>query len=233
MSTPTVSCVVPVHNGQHHLAQALDSVQAQTCPPSQVIVVDDGSTDDTVAVIAEFGDRVTGVRQENRGPAAARNRGVAESDGEFVAFIDQDDLWHREKLERQLACFAADPALDLCFTHVQLFWAAEVRDEALAFLDHPRAGPVPGLSTPTLLARRSAFDRVGPLDPALRFADATDWTLRAIDEGLRMVVLPDVLLHHRMHDANLTREREASSTEFVRLVKATLDRRRQAAGGTA
>ena len=78
------------------------------------------------------------------------------------------------------------------------------------------------------MPRRTAFDLVGPFDEALRFADATDWSLRAIDAGLRMIVHPDVLLYHRMHGANLTREREASQREFVRLVKATVDRRREA-----
>jgi glycosyltransferase involved in cell wall biosynthesis len=228
MRAESVSCVVPVHNGVRYLAHAIDSVLEQSCPPGEVVVVDDGSTDGSADAIAAYGDAVTYVHQEHRGPAAARNHGVARTHGELVAFVDQDDWWHPEKLERQLECFAADPALDLCVAHAELRWEVTKAAEGSAYRDHPRGQRVPALTTPALLARRTAFDRVGPLDEALRFADATDWILRAIDHGLRLVVHPDVLLYHRMHDANLTRQRHASGAEYVRLVKATLDRRRAA-----
>ncbi len=228
MSAPTVSCVVPVHEGARHLAEALESVLEQSCPPQQVVVVDDGSTDRSAAVAAAFGPCVTIVHQRRRGPAAARNAGIGRSEGDLVAFIDQDDRWHPEKLERQMACFDAEPALDLCFAHAELWWEPVRADEARALRDHLRGGRVPALTSPALLARRSAFDRVGLFDESLHFADASDWTLRAIDAGLRLVVHPEVLLYHRMHDANLTLQREASKSEFVRLVKATLDRRRRA-----
>jgi glycosyltransferase involved in cell wall biosynthesis len=229
MSHAAVSVIVPVYNGAAFLREALLSVVDQTLPPAEIIVVDDGSADASAAIAASFAPTVRYLVKRNGGPASARNAGIAAAQHDFLAFIDQDDLWHPAKIERQLACFAEDPALDLCYAHVDLFWDAELAAEEEAWRGHRRAVAVPGYTTPTLLARRSAFDKVGPLDPTLRFGDATDWTMRAIEAGLRTRLLPDVLLYHRMHAANLTREREPSQREFLRIVRARLARKRQAA----
>ncbi|MEO8667203.1 MAG: glycosyltransferase family A protein [Bauldia sp.] len=229
MSDSRISVIVPVYNGAAFLREALLSVLNQTVAPDEIIVVDDGSTDSSAEVVAAFAPLVRYMAKANGGPASARNAGIAAAEHEFLAFIDQDDLWHRAKLERQLACFAEDPRLDLCYAHVDLFWDAALAAEEQAYRDHRRARAVPGYSTPTLLARRSAFERVGPLDVTLRFGDATDWTMRALEAGLRTMLLPDVLLYHRMHPANLTREREPSKREFLRIVRARLQRMRQGA----
>jgi glycosyltransferase involved in cell wall biosynthesis len=225
----TISCIVPVFNGERYLAQALDSVLGQTRPPDEIVIVDDGSTDGSAGVVRGYGDRVRYVRQDNRGAAAARNRGVELSGGEFLTFIDQDDLWRPQKLELQVASFAADPGLDICISHVELLWDPARAEERAALGDHRRARRVPGYTTPAMLARRAAFARIGPLDTRLVQADATDWFLRGIDAGLSIRLMPQALLIHRMHDGNLSRRREPGKREFVRLVKATLDRRRLAA----
>jgi len=228
----TISCVVPVFNGERYLAEALDSVLRQTRPPDEIVIVDDGSTDGSAEVVRRYGDRVRYVRQDNRGGAAARNRGVELSGGEFLAFIDQDDLWRPQKLELQLASFAADPSLDICVSHVELLWDPARAEERAALGDHRRARRVPGYTTPAMLARRAAFARIGPLDTRLTLADATDWFLRGIDLGLSIRLIPQALLVHRMHDGNLSRRKEPGKREFVRLVKATLDRRRRLAAGS-
>ena len=227
MSTRTVSVIVPVYNGNRYLAAALGSVLGQSCPPSEVLVIDDGSTDPPDAVLAACGPRVRLYRQENRGPASARNHGIRRATGEFLAFIDQDDLWTEHKLALQLARFAAEPALDLCFGHVDLFWEPDQEEEARAYQEHARGRRVPGYTTPALLARRTAFERVGPLDESLRFGDAADWTMRARDAGLQSAMLPEVVLRHRMHATNLTRRRDDSSREFVHVVRTHLGRRRE------
>jgi glycosyltransferase involved in cell wall biosynthesis len=229
----TVTCIIPVFNGERHLAEAVESVLAQTAPASEILAIDDGSTDGSADVLARYRERVRYIRHAHGGPAAARNHGVSVATAELVAFIDQDDRWHPEKLARQLACFADDPGLDLCFAHAELFWDPGLEDERDAYREHVRGTRVPAYSTPTLLARRSAFERVGLLDTGLLFGDATDWSLGAIDAGLEMRLLPETLLYHRMHAANLTRRREASKAEFVRIVRATLARRRAVHRGKA
>lgn len=228
MTRPLVSCIVPTHDSERTLAEALDSILAQTYRPIEVIAADDGSTDGTAVIVASYGDRVRYVRHARSGPAATRNLGIAAARGEFIAFLDHDDLWRPEKLAIQMACFDADPDLDACTTHIQTFWAPELDAEVRRSGDDRWLRPVSGFLTTTLLARRSAFDRVGALDPRLWFSDAADWFLRAADLGLKVRLLPDVLTLHRLHAASLSgrRQGEAARAEFLRLAKATLDRRR-------
>lgn len=228
MSRPTISCVIPAYNAQAYLGAAIRSVLDQTLPPDEVVVVDDASTDDTRAIAESFGDPVRCVNATGKGPSAARNFGVTASGGQMISFLDADDLWHREKQARQLACFDAKPALMICLTHVELMWDATLNVEQRHFADHPRGQAVPGFATISMLARREAFDRMGLLDTSLSLADAADWLVRAREAGLPMQVLPDVLVYHRMHQSNLTRvKRQQSADEFLGMVKASLDRRRK------
>jgi glycosyltransferase involved in cell wall biosynthesis len=225
---PLISCIVPVYNGERYLGEALESIFAQSYRPVEVIIVDDGSADGSLLVAAGYKDRVRVLRQSNKGPSATRNFGVSMSRGDFVAFLDPDDLWHPDKLARQMARFKARSELDLCVAHAQLFWVSELEGEAARLSNQARVSTVPGYTTGTLLTRRTFFDAIGDFDASLWFADATDWFLRAADRGAVMELLPDVLLYHRMHTTNLTRRRlSASRDEFLRIVKRSLDNRRQ------
>ena len=107
----TISVVIPTYNYGRFIAEAIRSVFDQTLLPSEVIVVDDGSTDNTADIVREFREVVKYVRQENAGVCAARNRGVLESTGELIAFLDADDIWEPTKLELQAAKFEADAAI--------------------------------------------------------------------------------------------------------------------------
>src|SRR5262245_49109170 len=236
MAHPVVSCIVPVFNGERYLREALESILVQTHRALDVLVVDDGSTDGTAAIAASYGDRVRHVRQENAGAPAARNLGLHAARGDFITFLDADDLWHPEKLARQMACFDADPSLDACVTHLQNFWIDELADEAERLRDHPLAQPQPGYVTVTLMARRAVFDRVGGFNTGLTVGDPMEWFARAIDAGVRIELLPDTLVHRRMHRHNLSWESGASrqmtgamKAAILRVVKDTLDRRRAAA----
>ena len=232
MKPPLISCIVPVFNGERYLAEALNSILAQTYGSLEIIVADDGSTDGTAALVASYGDRVRYVWQPNAGPAAARNLGLTVVQGDVVAFLDQDDLWHLKKLERQMAEFVIRPELDSCVTHVQVFWDSELREAALRFRDHRLTRALPGYLTGTLLARRSLFETVGLFDTALQYGDAMDWFLRAADQGAAMHLLPDVLMYHRIHENNFSRRHaSASCNEFLQIVKGSLDRRRRVSTG--
>lgn len=112
-SSPRVSVVIPVYNGERFLAAAVESALQQTYGHMEVVVVDDGSSDATPEVLASFGSRLRAIRQENRGVAAARNRGMAAATGELVAFLDADDVWLPEKVERQVAAWRSAPGSGL------------------------------------------------------------------------------------------------------------------------
>src|SRR4028118_1349040 len=112
-STPQVSVIIPAYNGDRYIAQAVESVISQTYKNWEIIVVDDGSTDDTRQALQPYFDRIRYVYQENQGVAAARNRGIQESRGELIAFLDQDDFFLSDKLAGQVALFDAQPSLGI------------------------------------------------------------------------------------------------------------------------
>jgi glycosyltransferase involved in cell wall biosynthesis len=230
MKSSLVSCIVPVFNGERYLREALDSILAQTYRPIEVIVADDGSTDGTAAIVAGYGDRMRYLFQPNAGTAAACNLGITASQGDFVAFLAADDLWHPEKLSRQISRFQTRPDLDLCVTHVQNFWIPELKEEAERFRNHRISQPLPGYVPQTLLAPRALFGTVGHFNIALRHADSTDWFARAIEHGAVVELLPDVLVFRRLHRTNLSRQMaSASREEYLQIMKTILNRRRQKA----
>lgn len=220
---PLVSVVIPVCNGERYLREALESVFAQGHRPIEVIVIDDGSTDNSAEIASSFDSTVSVIRQQNQGPAAARNRGIEASSGEFIAFLDADDLWLPEKLDRQVAHFKAHPDLDIVGARQRNFWMPEVSEEQGASSEDDADGQ----SSQVLLIRRSAFDRVGLLDERLAHRDAMDWLLRARDAGLKSDELPDVLVHRRIHQHNRSRKRgDRDREDMLRIVQASLSRRR-------
>lgn len=234
MSRSSVSCIVPAFNSGRYIGEALDSILAQTVAAAEVIVCDDGSSDNTASVVATYSDQLKYVRQETAGPAATRNLGLATATGDFLAFLDADDLWHEAKLERQLECFDRRAELEACVTHAQMFWASDLDAEADQYRGHPRSQAIPGYATTTLLARRSVFDKIGIFRTDLWFSDATDWFMRARENAIVSEIMPDVLTYHRMHADNLTRRRsDASKAEFATLVGESLVRRRRDAAKVA
>ena len=222
-----VSCIVPVFNGERFLREALDSILAQTHHHLDIIVVDDGSTDGTAAIVSSYGSKFHYLYQHNAGPAAARNLGLTIAKGEYIAFLDADDLWHPEKLARQLKRFQTRPELELSVTLVQNFWNAELRHEEGSYRGRPIAQPLPGyFLLQTLLARRSVFEKVGQLNEALRLGEDVEWFIRVTDEGITVDLTPDVLVYRRLHQNNTSRPIEANREALLHLVKEALDLRR-------
>lgn len=227
MTAPLVSCIVPCFNGAQYLDDALRSILAQTHRRLEVIVVDDGSTDGSAAVVRRHGDAVRYHRQDNRGPGSACNTGVTVARGDYIAFLEQDDLWLPDKTRRQLEEFAKNPQLGYCVGHVQNFWVPELVAEAERYRDHPVMRPVPGYVVQTLMVRRDVLRRVGRFDETFHFAFASDWFLRASECGAAGALVADVLTRRRLHENNFSRRnRAASHDQFLHVVKAALDRRR-------
>ncbi|MGA2399048.1 MAG: glycosyltransferase family A protein [Steroidobacteraceae bacterium] len=202
----SISCVVPVYNGARYLAEALDSILAQTLPPTEIIVVDDGSTDATAQVTDAYAKHVIYVRQANAGPASARNRGIGLAKGDFISFLDADDLWHKDKLERQHLALQSNPAAGICITYLQNFWVEELAHERDRMRDHGFAKPMPGYVCQCLLARRSVFDTVGCFDESKRLGEDQDWFLRADRAGIIKETVTDALVYRRIHGQNMTYE---------------------------
>lgn len=198
--------MVPVFNGERYLREAVDSVLAQTYNSVEIIVVDDGSTDRTPQIIESLGNRIRSLKQDNLGPATARNSGVKIAHGDFIAFLDADDLWHPEKLTRQMQCLEARPEADLCITYLQNFWSPEFKAEAEHFSNHRLSKPTPGyFMLPTVLIRRDVFDSIGFFNTELQVCEDVEWFLRAVERNMVIFVLREVLLQRRLHASNLSR----------------------------
>jgi glycosyltransferase involved in cell wall biosynthesis len=221
-----VSVIIPVHNGERYLADAVDSVIAQTYRPLEIIAVDDGSTDRSAGVIARFGDHVRYSYQENRGTGAARNRGVDLARGDLLAFLDQDDLWERTKLERQARALADDRAAGGVFGMVAQFHSPEL-GEAFRASIHCPAEPLPGYLPSALLVRREAFLAAGRFQEHWKLAEWAEWMTRALEVGIIFRLLPDIVTRRRLHERNKGVAMPVFRREYPRVLKALLDRRRE------
>jgi glycosyltransferase involved in cell wall biosynthesis len=181
MNHTTVSVIIPTFNSADLVTQAIDSALAQTARPAEIIVADDGSTDDTRRRVAAYGDPVIYLHQPNQGVAAARNLGLRRATGQFVAFLDADDLWHSSKLEVQLEVMSAQPDLGLLGTgrydpsgvHRAVSGRGAVnrinwRD--LAVKNY--------LTASSVMVRRSVLDQVGEFDTSLHGPEDYDLWLR-------------------------------------------------------
>jgi glycosyltransferase involved in cell wall biosynthesis len=221
----SVSVMIGVYNGARYLAEAIESVLAQTHPASEVIVVDDGSEDESGAIAESYGSPVRCIRQENGGMAAARNRAIGEATGDYFAFLDADDRFRPDKLEAQLAVFDADPELDVVYGHVTEFLSPDLDEAALELLRAPRHDlpwPTPNL----MLVRRESFSRVGLFSTELKVGIGVDWHARAAEVGLKSVVPPIVVLERRLHAENNGIRQRQSKPQYLHVLKAALDRRR-------
>jgi glycosyltransferase involved in cell wall biosynthesis len=226
MQTPLVSCVIPVWNGEKYLAEAIESVLNQTYPKIELVIVDDGSTDGTPDVIAFFKDRVTSIRQEQSGPAAARNTGISASKGAFVAFIDSDDIWEASKTALQVDLLTSREDVSVCLCEVQNFWSPEITVPEGADLPNG-ADPVSGWFAQSMVIRRNAFETVGLFDPTLRHREAMEWLRRVSDAGLKVDIVKKVLVRRRLHLTNRSRSRaEEDRKALLKIAQEAMLRRR-------
>lgn len=221
-----ISVMIGVYNAAPYLAEAIDSVFAQTYQPLELIVVDDGSDDGSAEVAKSYGHALTYVYKENGGNGSARNRAVELARGEFFAFLDADDRFVPDKLERQMAAFERDPRLDIAFGHVEEFVSPELTEEQRRGIRAPAPEPAPWMAPNLMLIRRDSFLRVGPFSETIRVGVTVDWYARADEAGLRNVMLPDVVLERRLHTQNNGLRERDSRSQYVHVLKAALDRRR-------
>lgn len=227
---PTISVIIPTFNCARYLPAAVQSVREQTLPVHEIIIVDDGSVDETPAVVAAFGIPVVSLRQAHEGIGAARNRGVDAAAGDYLAFLDADDLFTPAKCARQFEHLVQAGGPDISFGLIEEFVSPDLPAAAQQRLK-ARVGALAGSVAGTMMINRSAFARVGPFATAWRLGEFADWYLRAADAGLRSEMLPEVVLRRRLHGDNVGIRERASRVDYVRIMKSALDRRRHGSGG--
>lgn len=215
-----ISVIVPLYNTRAYIGEAIDSILAQTRPADEIIVVDDGSTDGGAELLAGYGSKVYVIRQAHAGGATALNRGIRQATGDAIAFLDADDLWARDKLERQQSILLAKDDVDCVFGLVQQF-----DQRAGAGISHE---PQRGVSRIGLLIRRAAFDRCGLFDESMRVVEFVPWYARASVLGLATEMLDHVVAYRRIHSGNASIvRRDQQQQESLLGLKKALDLRRQ------
>ena len=220
-----ISVIIPVFNGEAYLEEAIESVLSQTFKPAEILVMDDGSTDRSRDSVIRFTPAVRYIWQENRGTAVARNSAVELACGNFLAFLDQDDLWEPMKLELQIDAFEKKKDMDIVFGQVQQFFSPDL-DEMVKSRHYCPLDPVPGYLPSAMLIKRDAFFRVGLFESRWQIGEWTNWFVRAIEADLNIEVLQQVLVKRRIHSGNKGILQRNNRTEYARILKASLDRRR-------
>ncbi|WP_445244717.1 glycosyltransferase [Microcoleus sp. OTE_8_concoct_300] len=207
--TPLVSVIIPVYNGSRYIVQAVESALGQTFTNWEIIVVDDGSTDSTHQVLQPYLDRIRYIYQENQGPAIARNRACQLAKGEFLAFLDADDYFLPSKLEKQVACFDADPTLDM----VQTGWLmVDEKGREISAVKPWHQAPKLDLESfilykcvrpSAMLLRRKWWEYLGGFDSQFPPTEDLDFALRLALKGCKAVWLEETLTCYRQHNSNL------------------------------
>ncbi|HVI11161.1 MAG TPA: glycosyltransferase [Candidatus Binatia bacterium] len=208
-----ITALIPTYNCERYICETVESVLAQTLPAHEVIVVDDGSTDDTQQALARYGTRIRYVRQANAGPPAARNNGIALATGDLIALLDSDDLWLPNKLERQMRYLDQHPRCGLVYSDMKTFDETGVIEESVKVsrnLTLPSGHIFPQMFAETLfqtsavLLRKTCIDHVGGFDTSLRMGDDYEFFLR-ISRHYELGYIDEPLVLYRQHPQQGTR----------------------------
>ena len=225
---PKVSVVVPTYNSAQYISETINSIIAQTYHNIEIIIVDDGSTDNTKKIIEELPCDVRYFHQPNDGPASARNRGVKDVSGEYIAFLDVDDLWPENNLNLLLNAIEKNMDSDVVRGYAQLIRNTETGEVEFignpnnSFSDYIGAG----------IYRREAFEKVGLYDPTMKFGEDTDWFNRARELNINIKRLDEVTLFVRRHSGNMTEGKSLIELNALKVFKKALDRERNSIKNT-
>lgn len=209
MNSPKISVVIPAYNAEATVAKTLESVLAQSLPAHEVIVVDDGSRDNTSDVVEKFAPQVRLIRQENAGPSAARNHGIREATGDWIALLDADDTWWPEKLEKQAAHLADDVALVHCYASPNDCYTHDMTFESLWVHNY--------IGTSTVVMSKALFEELGGFLEDRKYIGAEDYNmwLRLAGSGKRIVSVHELLSNYTPAEGSL-------SQQIAKVIKAEL-----------
>jgi glycosyltransferase involved in cell wall biosynthesis len=225
-ATPLVSVIIPVHNGEAYLGEAVASVRRQSGAALEIVVVDDGSTDGSAAMAGGLGADVRLIRQPRAGVTVARNRGLGSARGDLIAFLDCDDVWTDDKLATHVPILLEHPDIAVIVGHTRRMWTTP---DGITHL----TGPELALHLGAALIRRSAFGTIGLFDEILTHCEDWDWFMRARECGIQVVVHPEVALLYRRHGGNISNQWSVGTAAFARMIRKSIDRRRSGGPGVA
>lgn len=219
---PFVSVIIPVYNGAEFLLDALASIRAQNYAPLEILVMDDGSTDNTKE-IAQAQTDVLYFALEHRGAPATRRRGVDAARGELIAFLDVDDLWSKNKLARQVVLLNENPNVAIVNGYTQLLRLVDANASEWKF--EVWGTPQLAFSFGSALFRRTVFEIVSSFDDAQSMTDDLDWFSHAREKNVPMLIHADVMQFYRRHTRNMTNNVDLGKQQLLQMLKKSLARR--------
>jgi glycosyltransferase involved in cell wall biosynthesis len=230
MAKPSVSVIIPYYNSAKFIEGALESVRRQCYDPLEIILIDDGSTDGIAEKVKEWGGNIIFLQQQNKGPAAARNKGIRQASGDIIAFLDADDRWPDNKLELQLKRLEQDPELGMVTGRIQYIRLEGGEDKVMV---HLKDNTLVHVHLGAAVVRRWVFDRLGLFDETMRFHEDQDWYLRIREHRIKMAIMKEVTLLYQLHESNMTRDLNLVETHFLKMLKNSIDRRKALYNGEA
>ena len=218
-----VSVVIPVHNGERYVGEAIQSILSQSYRPLEVIVIDDGSLDATARAVGQFSE-ARYIRQEHQGVSAARNRGLQEAKGELITFLDHDDILLPDSIRRRAEYMRSHPEV----------WCLIARHRSFLEKDIDRAPWIHAAEFTEgaygfgyLMARTSVLAGLGGFDPEWRTGEEVELFFRAKAAGYEIAKLPEITVLRRVHARNLSRNVAAMRVNLVRSARQTIRKKRQ------
>ncbi len=221
-----IDVIIPVYNGEDFIEEAIKSIQQQSFADFRIIVVDDGSTDNSAKKVKEMlksDSRIILLQPGKIGLANALNFGLDNAEAPYIAFLDADDLWEKSKLEKQMKVFEKQNDISVCFTKFTEFESFKNTSENHKF--KARKEPINGLVKITFLGKREVFKKYGNFNPKIELGDFVSWFSNLINAGCKYFVIPEVLVFRRIHDNNMTAKLDRKG--YLDMIKAHLDAKKK------
>lgn len=209
MENILLSVVIPTYNRVDYLREAIESVLAQTYKNYEILVVDDGSTDNTRELVASYASRIKYIYQDNKGPSAARNNGIRNAKGNLIAFLDSDDLWHPDKLAKQVAVFVENPSLSFLATgygeintKYEVIKTNVLQSSELRSLQRKEMYKN-FFATSSVMVKKTCFNKAGLFNENLHFAEDWEMWIRIL-KYYSFDYVPNLLVQYRVHPIKIT-----------------------------
>lgn len=216
----SISIIIPVYNGERYIEEAIQTVLEQTSSCiHEIFIIDDGSTDGTATVAKQFA-QIQYLYQEHKGVARARNLGVESATGKWIAFLDADDLWDPTKIEKQHALLQKQD-LDFVYCYTQQFQCPNSSQKNVK-----SKKIMPGYYASSFMGKKDAFERVGFFDEKLPIGEFIDWYSRSRALQMKEEMLDDILTYRRIHDTNMTVQKQKNFHQYAITLKKHLNRKR-------
>lgn len=213
-----VSVIIPAFNAEKYISDTINSVLGQTYSYYEIIIINDGSTDGTEKIVKQFSNRIIYIKQRNKGISAARNAGIRKAKGEFIAFLDADDIWMPAKLEKQIDYLNSHPDVDVVFSLAQNTLNPKADTKPTK-----KFPVIPAYVPPNCLFRRKTIDTVGLFDEKINLGEFVDWYAKILSSGIKIGCVNSLLLLRRIHGENIGIRRKTDQIEYVRILKRKLD----------